>query len=166
MRSTTALNGFRRALFGLAVVIGTLTGCADTTESLQATPESPSDVVLELFRLVPLDNPTAETLDGLFGDVGDEKANAALLDAIQALRPVAEVEIIETYPMNDLLRISFDLQGQLAGGGVAEYSVQLDSTMEPGTIVWFSGPGVEWPTRRRRGDGLSTSAPPTATTGG
>jgi len=166
MRAIAELTGFRRILFSLAVVIAALSGCADTREAPETKPSGPSDVVFELFRLVSVDDPTPESVEGLFGKVGDEQAQASLLDAIRALRPVSEVEIVETYPMNNLLRLSFDLLGRLPGGGLAEYSVQLDTASEPGTIVWFSGPGVEWPTRRRRGDGLSTSAPPRATTGG
>ena len=113
-----------------------------------------------------LDDPAAERVDGVFGGTDDEQARAALLDAIQALRPIDEIEIVETYPMEDLVRVSFDLVGRLPGGGIARYSVTLDTASEPGTIVWFSGPGVEWPDRKPRGPGLSTSAPPTPPGGG
>ncbi len=155
MRSSLELAGraSHRVLAVLVVALAALVGCA---------PEPPTraGAVLELFELAHIDEPLAERVDGLFGNVEDEQARAALLDAIQALRPVGEVEIVETYPMDDLVRVSFDLVGQLPGGGVARYSVQLDTATEPGTIVWFSGPGVEWPDRRPRGSGLSTSAPP------
>ena len=156
MRSTAGL-----ALIAFAV----LAGCRGTPPEPLA-PASPAETVLELFALARLDEPANERVDGLFGSVDDEQARAELLDAIEALRPVDEVEIVETYPMSDLDRESYDLVGQLPGGGIARYSVQLDTSMDPGMIVWFSGPGVEWPHRGRGGTGLSTSAPPAATTGG
>jgi hypothetical protein len=155
-----------RSNSGLTVVaIAALVGCSCSTPE-PATPTSRTETVLELFELSRLDDPAAERVDGLFGGTEDEQARAALLDAIQALRPADAVEIVETYAMDDLVRVSFDLVGRLPGGGIARYSVQLNTSAEPGTIVWFSGPGVEWPDRKPRGPGLSTSAPPTPIAGG
>jgi hypothetical protein len=146
-------------------VIAALIGCSCSTPE-PAAPTSPTETVLELFELTRFDDPAVERVDGVFGGTDDEQARAALLDAIQALRPIDEIEIVETYPMEDLLRVSFDLVGRLPGGGIARYSVAVSTASEPGTIVWFSGPGVEWPDHKPRGPGLSTSAPPTPPAGG
>ena len=155
-----------RSTAGLALLtVALLAGCRGAVPGPPA-PASPAERVLEFFELVRLDEPAAERIDDFFGRVDDEQARAALLDAIEALRPVNEVEIVETYRLDGLGRESFDLLGALPGGGTARYSIQLDTSIEAGRIVWFSGPGVEWPQRRGRGPGLSTSAPPTATTGG
>ena len=156
MRSTPGLT-----LAAIAVLAGCSGGTTEPT-----TPSNPTETVLELFELARFDELAAERVDGFFGSVNDEQERAALLDAIEALQPVDEVEIVETYPMDDLVRVSFDLVGRLPGGGIARYSVQLDTSTDPGTIVWFSGPGVEWPDRKPRGSGLSTSAPPTPAAGG
>jgi hypothetical protein len=154
-----------RSTSSLTVAIAVLAGCSCSTPD-STTPASPTETVLELFELALLDEPAVERVDGLFDSVDDEQARAVLLDAIEALRPVDEIEIVEIYPMDDLVRVSFDLVGRLPGGGIARYSVQLDTSTGPGTIVWFSGPGIEWPDRKPRGPGLSTSAPPTPTAGG
>jgi len=157
MRSSPGL-----ALFALAA----LAGCSDVPDSGGRAPATSSEAALELFELARVDEPATERIDELFGSVEDEQARAALLDSIAALPAADEIEIVETYPMEDLVRVSFDLVGRLPGGGIARYSVQLNTVTEPGTIVWFSGPGVEWPQRKSRGPGLSTSAPPTPPGGG
>ena len=128
-------------------------------------PATRNEVVLTLFELARLDEAAPERVDSLFGKLEDEQDRAVLLDSIEALQSADEVEIVQAYPMDDLIRVSFDLVGRLPGGGIARYSVQLNTSTEPGTIVWFSGPGVEWPDRKPRGPGLSTSAPPTSVGG-
>ena len=151
----------------LAVTVAALAACGGATpEPTTKPPATPTETVLALFELARLDEPASERVDGLFGSMEDERVRAALLDAIEALRPADEVEIVDTYPMDDLIRMSFDLEGRLPGGGTASYSVQLDTSTEAGAIVWFSGPGVEWPDRKPLGPGLSTSAPPTPAAGG
>ena len=152
---------------GLAVTIAAVAACGGaTSESTTKPPATPAETVLALFELAGHGELAPERVDGLFGAMEDERARAALLDAIQALRPGGEVEIVDIYPMDDLARMSFGLEGRLSGGGTACYSVQLDTSTEPGAIVWFSGPGIEWPDRKPHGPGLSTSAPPTPAVGG
>lgn len=157
----------RTVALGLAVAVAALAanGCM-TPESTTKPPATPTETVLALFELAGLDEPAPEWVDGLFGKLEDEQARAALLDAVEALLPAGKLEIVDSYPMDDLLRVSFELEGRLPGGGTARYSVQLDTSTQSGTIVWFSGPGVEWPDRKPRGPGLSTSAPPTPAAGG
>ena len=152
---------------GIAVAVTVTIACGDGEPEISPQAlETPQDMVLALFDLSRGGDPAAERVDALFGTLDDERDRAARLDAIAELRSAGTVEIVETYPMDDLTRLSFDLEGALAGGGSARYSVQIDTSSEPGVIVWFSGPGVEWPERRHRGPGLSTSAPPTWAEGG
>ena len=152
---------------GLTVTVAALTACGGaTSESTTKPPATPNETVLELFELAGHGEPAPERVDDLFGIMEDERVRAALLDAIQALQPGGKVRIVDIYPMDDLFRTSFDLEGRLPGGGTALYSVQLDTSTEAGAIVWFSGPGVEWPDHKPRGPGLSTSAPPTPAAGG
>lgn len=147
--------------------VAALAACGGATPELTTKPPAnPTETVLALFELARLDEPAPERVDGLFGSMEDERIRAALLDAVEALRPAGSLEIVDSYPMDDLLRVSFDLEGRLPGGGTARYSVQLDTSTQSGTIIWFSGPGVEWPDRKPRGPGLSTSAPPTPAAGG
>ncbi len=150
-------------LAALSALAAMLAACAGAPQEARATHES---TVLELFDLARADELAPERVDALFGTEADERVRAVLLDAIDALRPAAKVRIVETYPMDDLIRTSFELESALPGGGLARYSVQLDTSTEPGTIVWFSGPGVEWPARKTPGPGLSTSAPPESPSGG
>ncbi len=150
----------------LIVALAGLVACGVRTPESATEPATRAETVLALFDLARADEADPERVERLFGRISDERERADLLDAIDALQAVDEVEIVETYSMDDLVRDSFDLVGHLPGGGLARFSVQLDTAEEPGTIIWFSGPGVEWPTRRLRGPGLSTSAPPDAPEGG
>lgn len=162
MRSVTELRPL-----SLAVTVAVLAACGGATpDSTTKPPATPTETVLALFELADHDEPAPERVDSLFGIMEDERVRAALLDAIEALRPTGEVEIVDIYSMDDLLRMSFDLEGRLSGGGTARYSVQLDTSTESGSIVWFSGPGVEWPDHSPRGPGISTSAPPAPAAGG
>lgn len=151
---------------GIISALLVLHGCADTGPEPGAPPATREETVLALFELARVAETEPEQVDRLFGAIADERERAALLDAIDALGSADEIEIVEIYPMDELIRESFDLVGRLPGGGSARYSVQIDTATDPGRILWFSGPGVEWPTRRRRGPGLSTSAPPPPTQGG
>ncbi|NIM00309.1 MAG: hypothetical protein GTN89_05235 [Acidobacteria bacterium] len=168
MRSSAELTWRAAAVLlpGLAAALLVLPGCGGEPDPY-APPATREDTVLAMFALTRVNHEAEpQSLERLFGTITDEQQRAALLDAIDALAPADEIEIVETYPMDDLVRESFDLVGRLPGGGVARFSVQIDTSTEPGRIVWFSGPGVEWPARKRRGPGLSTSAPPTPPPGG
>jgi hypothetical protein len=104
--------------------------------------------------------PNAGRVDALFGNIEDARERAALFDAIRFLQIEGSPVIVDSYPLDE--RWGFDLEVRLPSDGAARYSVLVDPTDPPGKIVWFSGPGIEWPERRRRGTGLSTSAPPVA----
>ena len=89
-------------------------------------------------------------------------AAGPVLDALEALRPVDEVAVQRVEPLEGLDRVAVELTAPLQGGGQAHYSVQLaDLGDDTWVILWFHGPGVEWPSHRRpRGDGLTVSSPP------
>ena len=125
-------------------------------------PPTPEGVALRLFALADLDEPSADQLSACFEPPEDAALRAALLDALEALQPVAEVEVQRVEPLEGLDRVAVELTAPLEAGGLAHYSVQLAATGEGDWIVrWFSGPGVEWPRHRRpSGEGLTTSSPP------
>ena len=56
--------------------------------------------------------------------------------------------------------MAVDVEADLAGGGTARISVQLERDVEDRWHVrWFGGPGAEWPPPpRRRGTGLTSSS--------
>ncbi len=150
-----------RSLRGLIAVasLSVLAGCDAPAPPVAPEPTTEGRA-LELLELASSPEPDPARVETLFGVVDDEREHAALLDAIVRLRGATDVTVVETYTLEDLARTGFELEGALPGEGRARFSIQLDTSTQPGTIVWFTGPGVEWPERRRRGDGLSTSAPP------
>jgi len=154
------MRSFRKLILAAAVAGAVACSGGDQPPATPRPLETPGDVVLALFALSSHDDPSTARVDELFGSLDDEYARAALLDAVVELHSADTVEIVGSYPMKDLTRMGFDLEGSLAGGGSASFSVQVNTSTKPGTIVWFSGPGVEWPERRSKGSGLSTSAPP------
>jgi hypothetical protein len=121
----------------------------------------PAAAALRLFELAPADEPTDEQLRALFEPAPDDDGRAALLDALGALGTTTPrvVEVVQPAGPADAF---VDLAARLPSGGEARFSVRLRAA-EPGSwrVIWFQGPGVEWPPRStRRGDGLSSSAPP------
>ena len=151
-----------RSLIPALLLVG-VAGCGpDETPPPEPTAES---VALDLFVLALDDDPQRARVQSAFGAFDDDVRYATLLDAIRELpaeRNDDASSVVEMYTLEGGDRTGFDLEGPVGDGGVARYSVLLDTTTAPGTIVWFSGPGVEWPERRRRSPGISTSAPPTA----
>jgi hypothetical protein len=129
------------------------------------TPElpGPADAAVELF-LVAAERPLpAERIDSLFDLDAEDPRRVALLDALDLLRHAGQPTVVESQPLPDLQRTAVDLENRLDGGGVASYSVQLEHSGDRWIVRWFGGPGVEWPVaKRRRNQGLSSSAPPQA----
>ena len=97
----------------------------------------PDRLALELFEIAREEDPAPDRIDALF-DLGQD----------------------------DRLRAAVDLVASLPGGGSADYSVQLTERDGSWKIVWFNGPGVDWPERRpARGEGLSSSPAPGGASG-
>ena len=125
------------------------------------TPESAALSLLALAR-----EPHEVDGEGSAGSVVDPRLLAtdpgALFDALDALRGIERPRVVAAERLDDLDRWAIDLEGTLAGPGIASLSVQAEPA-DDGTwrVVWFAGPDGEWPRRRRpRGDGLATSEPP------
>lgn len=147
-------------LAGALVLCGAAaSGCR---EKLPAPAAGPADVALELFELAALDEPTVEQLDRRFGTSMDDQLRAALYDSIAALRPAQEPEVTRVTELDGLGRSAVDLSAGLPGGGRARYQLQLVGPLDGSwRVLWFQGPGVEWPPPRRPdGEGLTTSPPP------
>ena len=151
--------------FALTVlVIATVAvGCGED-ESPPAPPATPEEAALALFRLAatPLDEDSgldavAEVVEA---DLWSDDPGS-LLDAIEALRGVEDIRVVGAEGLDGLDRWVVDLEGRRPGPTLADYTVQVASAGEDlWRVVWFRGPGVEWPTRRSpRGEGLTTSPP-------
>jgi len=163
-RITTSirLGGVHRSVGAvLAVVVPFLLLAPGCTPS-EPEPTGPGAVALALFALADLEEPSLDELSSCFQPPEDDAQRAALLDALEALRPVDEVAVQRVEPLEGLDRVAVELTAPLQGGGQAHYSVQLaDFGDDTWVILWFRGPGVEWPSHRRpRGDGLTVSSPP------
>ncbi len=143
------------------ILIALLAGLPSCGPDEPATAEA---VALELFVLARQEEPDGERVDALFGPIDGERERAELLDAMGLLRTEGSPVILDSYTLDE--RLGFDLEARLPSDGAARYSVLVDITSPPGEIVWFNGPGVEWPERGRDGTGLSTSSPPAVPGGG
>jgi hypothetical protein len=109
-----------------------------------------------LFALASGDEPTAEQIADLFGDV-DSAERTRLLDALRRLPGprtvrVADVEILEGFG-----ETAVDCVADLGGGATAGYEIRLRPRHRGGyRIRWFAGPGVRWPEYTASGGSLST----------
>jgi len=150
---------FHGALAAVVMLL-TLTACGDEEPYGPAGPEK---TALQLFELVQAGQPDEEMISALFGAGLEGRNRSALLETLAAIpAPRAAVELVGSERLEGLDRVVVDLRAELPAGGMASYSVQLEPA-SPGEwkILWFQGPGLEWPRRERpHGEGLTTSAPP------
>lgn len=145
----------RKALLTCLIL---LAGCAEPPPDSR-TPEGAALVLLEIAAETPL---SIERIEALFGPAVGAEPSADLLDALAGLAGCTDAEIVSSQPLEAIAQVAVDLTAKLAGSGQAEIAVQLQST-EQGQyqVIWFSGPGIEWPPpRRRRDGGISSSSAP------
>lgn len=124
-----------------------------------APPPGADDVARGLFDLAR-ERPRAEDrIDALFAIDRDDPRRAALLDALDQLAVATDPQVSDMQTLGDLGRTVVDLYGELPGGGIARYSVQLEHSPADGwRVSWFHGPGFAWPPLRApRDQGLSSS---------
>ena len=142
-----------------AFVLLMLTACGDEEPS---GPPGPEETALQLFELAQSEQPADELIATLFGAGLEGRKRTALLESLSALSAPSAVEAVGSERLEGLDRVVVDLEAGLPAGGMAGYSVQLEPTAQgEWRILWFQGPGVEWPRRERpRSEGLTTSAPP------
>lgn len=150
----------RKLLLALLIGVAPLLACGDSTPE-EAPPRTAAEQTLWLFEIADQGQLAPEQMAELFEIPEDEKRRALLFDAVEQLAANGTPRIVAEVELPELQRIAIDLARE-DGEAVALYSVQLNSVSTPPKISWFSGPGVEWPERSRRGDGLSSSAPPSS----
>ena len=147
----------RRALLTLAIVGLAFVACGGGEED---PPRDPIDAQLwQLFDVVNAGDLQPDSLEPLFVLPSDEQELAELFDSADLLAGEGELSVVQRDALETIDRIAVDLR-RTSDGREEQFSFQLEGAPEAAKIVWFSGPGVEWPRRTRRGDGLSTSAPP------
>lgn len=138
----------------LALLAITITACT-------AAPNGPEQVALELFHVAQERPLPLERIDAMFDLRADDPRRVSLLDAMDRLRRAGQPTVVRIQVLQDLERTAVDLENRLDGGGIASYTVQLEHSGDDWIVRWLGGPGVEWPLpRRRRDQGLSSSAPP------
>lgn len=148
--------------FTMAGLLGVaLAGCADAPEVDRLDNSGPDAAALSLFTLAREFEPDETWMERLLDPATLDADRAAALDTLAGLRPVSVATVVHRTELQDLGRVVLDLDGELPGG-VARYSIQVESLPEAGwRIVSILGPGVEWPARATpREQGLSSSSPP------
>ena len=147
----------RRVPLALVLVL-VACGCAGEDEP----GTDAASAALLLFEVARIDEPDDDTLAATFELAPGPDNRGALLDALGLLAEAGDPLVVEVLQPEGPADAFVDLTAQLPGGAVAQFNVRLRAS-EPGSwrVTWFLGPGVEWPARgARRGDGLSSSAPP------
>ncbi len=149
----------RRALLGAAFLLAA--GCACPPEGPPTIPpRSADDAALALFDLASRDGDLPK--ETLFQVVDADAAGgdgAALGDAIAALRSAGTPRVVTSEALPGQDRTVVTLEAGSPEGAVGRYSVQA-RPLADGTwrVVWFDGPGVEWPNLPVPKDsGLTTS---------
>ena len=140
-----------------SLALAALTGCSGPAEEAEPLEPRPPEeaAALALFEMAALLDADEEKLRSTVREDLIESDRTALLDAISRLQgeSLPSVQGVETMIPDDRQMIT--LEAELADGGLAEFRV----AEEQWRVVWFSGPGIEWPAPRIRGDGLSSSSP-------
>ena len=128
--------------------------------------DTPEHAALSLFALAvePHEIDGDRSVDSVVEPTLVAVDPGALFDALDALREIVSPRIVAAERLDDLDRWAIDIEGALPGPSLAAFSVQVEPA-DDGTwrVVWFAGPGVEWPRRGPAlGDGLASSTPPQA----
>lgn len=144
----------------IAVLVCTIALCACAAPHPSPTAEDPGAVALQLFSL-PEEPPQEGALAQIFDPDALSGGRVSLLDALEALAGFPPPELLAVEAIEGDEEAFADLAVELPGGGRAAFSVKLRRLEAEGwRVAWFQGPGVEWPSRGRRGESLSTSSPP------
>jgi hypothetical protein len=132
-------------------------GGSDESAPVDATPEGAARALLAARTT---EDGIAEPWDTLF-DPPNEGSTTDLLQALEALPATEEVRILTVELSDDGNEAFVDMEARIEGEGTAGFSARLRAR-EPSRwrVIWFHGPGLEWPVHAARGDGLSQSAPP------
>jgi hypothetical protein len=154
----------QRAGLVAALVVVSLAGCGGEERVPPADEDGPQAAALRVFRLseTDLDDPQSAMQVAGTIDVRDRDI-PTLLDALETLRGVEHVRVVEAEALEEPGHWIVDIEGELPGPSLAEFSVEVVETLEGWRAVWFHGPGIEWPRRAARRDtSLTTSHPPDA----
>ena len=152
MKQALSTTGALLLLLGLMTVAACSAPAPD--------PQSPASVALQLFALCGTE-PEPEELQAWFDPDFLEDHDVELLDALDRISESAAPNLLGLESDPNAQEAFVDLEIELRGAGRAVYNVKLRRIGAEGwRIAWFQGPGVEWPSRNRKGAGLTTSAPP------
>lgn len=152
----------QRAGLVAALVVVTLVGCGGDEPEPPAEEDGPQVAALRVFRLAETDLDDPQSAMQVAGtiDVRDRDI-PTLLDVLETLRGVEHVRVVEAEALEEPGHWIVDIEGELPGPSLAEFSVEVVETPEGWRAVWFHGPGVEWPASpARRAPSLTTSRPP------
>ena len=130
-------------------------------------PDPPMDpaaaAAVELFSIAQGLDPSPDELAARFDEPPqNEGRRATLLDALATLAALPAPRVVAVELQTDPNDAFVDLESELAGGGLARFTVRLAADGAGGWRVrWFQGPGVTWPANGGvRNQGLTSSAAP------
>ncbi|ANM29490.1 hypothetical protein ABI59_07670 [Acidobacteria bacterium Mor1] len=145
----------------VVLALAALVGCSDPAEDPDpAESRAPEEAAaLALFEMAELLDADEEKLRNTVREDLIESDRTALLDAIARLRGESPPRIQGVEPMIPDDRQMITLEADLPDEGLAVFRVLAERDAEDHwKVVWFSGPGIEWPAPRIRGEGLSSSS--------
>lgn len=139
------------------------TACGDDPHT-PPEEDGPQAAAMRLFQVAEIDLDDPESWDRVLETVrAGDRDTASLLDALESLRGVERVRIVEAEALEEPGRWIVDIEGELPGPSLAEFGVEAAETSDGWRVVWFHGPGVEWPGHPSgRDPSLTTSRPPGA----
>ncbi|MDH3626222.1 MAG: hypothetical protein OEV00_04015 [Acidobacteriota bacterium] len=151
---------------GLFLIVLVVAGCGGSRPAPEATPADQVSIALEMLNASATEEGRLDLADRRFGLTIDDTQWAPLLDALEATGRLSDPqtegsEPLDQGPDHTEFIVDFDVAVSEVGRGAV--SVRLHREDESWRIVWFQGPGFEWPSPGRPpDDGLSSSAPPDA----
>ena len=152
----------RLRLAAVGLLCALLAGC-QAPEPAPVLPDH-EQLALDMFAAAAAEDSRVAFAETHCDRTVDDADWPTLLDGLEALGRLEDPTIVGSEPLDDAeppAEMMVDLEVAVGELTRASVSVRLQRTGDEWGIVWFQGPGTEWPQRRTpRDQGLSTSAPP------
>lgn len=143
------MSRFPAAAMVLAAAVVLACSGLGRPEEPPAVPSTPEEAALATFALAETSlgpPPNLEAIARVFDRERFTDDPTALLEALAALRGARNLRTVASQRLEGLGRWVVDLEGQVDGPGLAEFSVHAERRGADGwRVVWFHGPDSSWP---------------------